>query len=316
VAVNSLSDLEPILRCPRCRCPLALADPQRPACSNTSCRYQAAGFPVVDGQPVLIDFDDSIFTRAGFAEGRGSVIPRFGARSLRNRLRQFAVGGNPVTPGNSRQFVAAAKQLAPRPLILVIGGGVRGSGMEAVYADPALRVVGSDVYASPETRLVLDGHHLPFADGAFEGVWIQAVLEHVLDPPVIVAEIRRVLKPGGLVYADTPFMQPVHERAYDFTRFTLSGHRWLFRNFEQIDAGVVGGVGTSAIWSIRYLMRAFLGNKLSQLLAMQLFWLRYFDGLARRRPNADGAAGVYFLGRRSEQALTPQDMVAYYEGQQ
>jgi len=110
-------------------------------------------------------------------------------------------------------------------------------------------------------------------------------------------------------------MQPVHECAYDFTRFTLSGHRWLFRNFEEIDAGVVGGVGTSTIWSIRYLLRAFLGNKVSQLLAMPLFWLRYFDRLARRRPNADGAAGVYFLGRRSEEAMMPRDMVDYYEAQ-
>jgi ubiquinone/menaquinone biosynthesis C-methylase UbiE len=32
-------------------------------------------------------------------------------------------------------------------------------------------------------------------------VWIQAVLEHVLDPPIVVAEIYRVLRPGGLVYA-------------------------------------------------------------------------------------------------------------------
>jgi ubiquinone/menaquinone biosynthesis C-methylase UbiE len=69
---------------------------------------------------------------------------------------------------------------------------------------------------------VADGHQLPIADGSVDGVWIQAVLEHVLDPSIVVQEIHRVLTPGGVVYAETPFMQPVHEGAYDFTRFSLS----------------------------------------------------------------------------------------------
>ncbi len=51
-------------------------------------------------------------------------------------------------------------------------------------------------------------------------------------------EIHRVLKDDGIVYADTPFMQQVHEGAYDFTRFTLSGHRWLFKNFALLDSTV------------------------------------------------------------------------------
>ncbi len=60
------------------------------------------------------------------------------------------------------------------------------------------------------------------------------------------AEIHRVLRPGGIVYADTPFLQQVHEGAYDFTRFTDSGHRFLFRRFERIDSGSVAGCGHGA----------------------------------------------------------------------
>ena len=43
----------------------------------------------------------------------------------------------------------------------------------------------------------------------------------------------------GVVYAETPFLQAVHEGPWDFTRFTESGHRWLFRAFERLDSGVV-----------------------------------------------------------------------------
>jgi 2-polyprenyl-3-methyl-5-hydroxy-6-metoxy-1,4-benzoquinol methylase len=45
-----------------------------------------------------------------------------------------------------------------------------------------------------------------FGDGTCDAVVVQAVLEHVLQPDVVVAEIHRVLRPDGLVYAETPFM--------------------------------------------------------------------------------------------------------------
>ena len=38
---------------------------------------------------------------------------------------------------------------------------------------------------------------------------------------------------SGIVYAETPFMQQVHEGAYDFTRYTVLGHRYLFKKFKQ-----------------------------------------------------------------------------------
>jgi hypothetical protein len=88
-----------------------------------------------------------------------------------------------------------------------------------------------------------------------EGVWIRAVLEHVLEPAQVVAEVHRVLAAGDIVYAETPFMQQVHEKAYDFTRFSRTGHRWLFRHFEKIAAGEIGGPGQSLVWSLRYFFR-------------------------------------------------------------
>ena len=61
------------------------------------------------------------------------------------------------------------------------------------------------------------------------------------NPIRVVAGVERVLKPNGVVYAETPFMQQVHEGAYDFTRFTELGHRWLWRRFSTIARGPLGG---------------------------------------------------------------------------
>ena len=272
----------------------------------------------MNGQPVLIDFDRSVFLRSAYDDAGGSVKPRDDSgSSLATRLWHLVFGTNLVAPAKSRTMLGLVKRNTAHPMILVIGGGAIGSGANALYRDQGVQTLGTDVYASINTQVLADGHHLPFKSGAFDGVWIQAVLEHVLEPQTVVDEIYRTLKHGGYVYADTPFMQQVHEGAYDFTRFTLSGHRWLFRRFEQIDAGTVAGPGVALIFSIRYFVRALgFPDKIATLAALPFFWLRLLDRFARRRPSADGASSTFFFGRKSEEILVPKDMVNYYDAQQ
>jgi SAM-dependent methyltransferase len=310
-------DLEPLLLCPRCRAGLSLqgkAEAKAYSCVNADCIYHTESFPMAEGIPALIDFSDSIISRSAFEARQGSsVINR--ANALNRFVRETVYGDNPIGAQNCAQFIEALRKVAPNPRVLIVGGGARGAGTQALYDASDIRVVGTDVYASDVVDIIADAHRLPFCDGAFDGVWIQAVLEHVLEPPQAVAEIHRVLKPNGIVYAETPFMQQVHEGAYDFTRFTRNGHRWLFRQFEEINSGDVGGPGQALIWSIRYFFRSLTGsNKGATLASAPFFWLRYFDRLCRRDYATDAANGVYFLGRRSTMTLAPRDMIAYYPG--
>jgi SAM-dependent methyltransferase len=304
------------VRCPRCLSTLRDLD-ARPSCSNTACEYSEAGFPLIDAQPVLIDFAASIFDRNMYSRDNGSVLHRdVTRRSLGSRLHQFGFGKNPIAASNCARFIELLKQNSRRPVVLVIGGGTIGCGADELYHDSSIELVGTDVYASPYTSLVADAHKLPFEDGVFDGVWVQAVLEHVLEPATVVGEIHRVLRREGLVYAETPFMQQVHERAYDFSRFTQSGHRWLFKRFSEIGAGPIGGAGVALVWSIRYFSRALgAGDKLSRLFSLPFFWIRFLDGFGRGRAVADAASGFFFLGRRSEQAIDPHAMPKYYDQQ-
>lgn len=58
--------------------------------------------------------------------------------------------------------------------------------------------------AGVTVRLIDEDGRLPFDDGCFESVSSCQVIEHVPDVPAYLAEIRRVLKPGGRAYFSTP----------------------------------------------------------------------------------------------------------------
>jgi SAM-dependent methyltransferase len=298
------------LRCPRCAAAVTLdADTYRcTACGNT---YTLAG-----GQPVLVDFDQSILVEEELtARSAESPIERGRGGGLKRRVTRAMLGSNRVAPRNAARFLELARDSSARPRILIIGGGSAGEGTEQLYNDPSVSLISFDIFSSELTQFVADAHRIPLADASVDAVWIQAVLEHVLDPWQVASEIHRVLKPRGIVYAETPFLQQVHEGAYDFTRFTESGHRWLFLTFEAIDSGVVLGPGSQLLWSIEHVVRGtFRSVTAAVLVKMLLFWLRYFDALIPERYASDAASAVYFLGRKSETAIQPRDMIAYYKG--
>lgn len=276
--------------------------------------------------PLLLDEERSVFTHQGILAERHMPSSR-PAPAWKRGLAALVptLGSSPKTAGNVarlRQLLRDDAASAGRGIarVLVVGGGVLGEGLDVLAADPSIALVESDVFLGPRNGLVCDGHDLPFEDGAFDGVVIQAVLEHVVDPARCVAEVHRVLKPGGLVFAETPFMQQVHLGRYDFTRFTHLGHRRLFRQFDELASGACGGPGMALAWAWQYWLlspwtgmwpRAFA----RALAAFTAFPLKWFDRLLLDTPGAlDAASGVYFLGRRSERTLPDRELIAGYRG--
>ncbi len=66
-------------------------------------------------------------------------------------------------------------------------------------------------------------HHIPVESNYFDAILCIAVLEHVENPEEVVPELYRVLKPGGHLILEVPFMQPEHKVPTDFQRYTKDG---------------------------------------------------------------------------------------------
>ncbi len=61
---------------------------------------------------------------------------------------------------------------------------------------------------------------LPFKDNTFNTIVLSDVLEHVPNPGDLMSELARILKPGGFVLINVPFIYWLHEVPHDYHRYT------------------------------------------------------------------------------------------------
>lgn len=213
----------------------------------------------------------------------------------RSRVKRMLYAPSASLNSNERLNKLLAQYDAPAH-ILDLGSGTR-------RLHPG--IINLEIGAFPNVNLIGDGTQLPLADNSFDLVICQAVLEHVRDPQSVVAEIERVLKTGGQVYAEIPFLQGFHADPHDYQRYTRSGIEYLFRNFTKVDSGVCVGPSSAVAWMAREYLSLLIGSGKARSVAAQLlgwltFWIKYCDIWLVRHPQAHiVAAGLYFQGRRT-----------------
>jgi ubiquinone/menaquinone biosynthesis C-methylase UbiE len=102
---------------------------------------------------------------------------------------------------------------------------------------------------------------IPFPDASFDLVMLDNVLEHVTDRPGTLREVRRVLKPGGLLYMVTPKPFSLYslwnDPHYDLAGLVLMPRSMQIWYFEKIRGGGKGTYDVGVIptrWRIRRLL--------------------------------------------------------------
>ena len=189
-----------------------------------------------------------------------------------DRLRHKPVGTNPFERSATARHRWAFDRLNTRTgrhLDLGIGDG---SFVAAVHQHTRLRVVGADPHAGylaaarrlcADLALVQTGDRLPFGDAVFDSVTLLDVLEHTRSERATLAEVSRVLRPGGLVVLTVPahhvfsFLDPdnakfrfpgVHRAVYS-TRF---GRATYHERFTDAADGLRGDMAWERAWHTNY----------------------------------------------------------------
>lgn len=135
---------------------------------------------------------------------------------------------------NLNQFIENAARGATRSSgrNLNIGSGGQ---IEGILRKQEFDLVSVDIDPKRQPDVVMDVRDLSFGNEVFDRVFMFEVLEHVPEPHVAIAEIHRVLKPGGKVYVSTPFVFGIHDEPHDYFRYTKFGLKFLFQDFDEIE---------------------------------------------------------------------------------
>lgn len=216
--MSRIDSLLPLLACPRCGSKLSQHE-SRVVCTGCSTAY-----PLRNGVPVLLP---ETIEEAGTGE---------------------ASTDDPVSRHPYSQESLKIIEDHKDGWVLDLGAGGKLQRWD--------NVVQIDIFRYPMTDVVGSADRLPFRDNSFSAVISQAVFEHLQYPQAAVEEIRRVLKPGGVVKIDTAFLQPEHGYPHHFYNATETGLREWFREFDLRWSGVEPHQHPQ--WSLSWFMGVYL----------------------------------------------------------
>jgi len=148
---------------------------------------------------------------------------------LKEALRNSWFSPRHLSVAYAQRAISASRQYV-RGVLLDVGCGLRQ--YEAILGRHVEAYIGMDWPVRPETSrpdVVGDALHIPFLDNSVDTVLATESMEHLPDPELFIAEVARVLRPGGSLILSVPFMEPLHEEPRDYYRFTSYGLRTLLQ---------------------------------------------------------------------------------------
>ncbi len=227
----------------------------------------------------------------------------------------------------------AAEALAPHATGVLLDVGVSERPYEALFEPYVERYVGLDHPGVLEEKqpelwslaaflrdcvdVFGDGNRLPFRAASFDTVLCMEVLEHLIEPDRCVAEMARVLRPGGRLLLTVPFSQQLHFLPADYSRFTPAGIRAICARHglevERLEPRGNYSVALGAM-SAQYLLRSFGAKELladgsvipsrwrSALITPLVFALQGGFHLASKMTRDEGMALGYWAVARKRAA--------------
>ncbi len=178
-------------------CPCCQSDLDRSSGRDWVCRKCGFKAPVKNGTPIFSEIPKDIVPSEKIKRG-----PDIGTR-----WRQ----------ANWKFVNDQIKSLPCNAFVLDIGAG-RGDFKKAFEGHYYL---GLDIFPYPEVDLVCDLIQcVPFKENTFDMIALLNICEHIADPKLLLSNVYKILKIGGIATVTIPFMIKMHQAPLDFGRYT------------------------------------------------------------------------------------------------
>ncbi len=284
-------------RCPKCHADAFAATEAEWTCTSCSTAY-----PLLLGKPFLLHPESPIRdyflthigqARSATAKGRfkrwfRTPPQRVWTRSCLRAVTRLLADNDPARTGR---------------VLLNIGSGTDGVYRKLYAPYPGLLRVGLPLDGRIDA--FGDAMDFPLRDASVDLVLSSSVLEHIEDVERSVAEQFRLLKPGGLVYAEIPFLRAWHMEPVDYQRYTWSGIEKLFsrHGFETVERGICSGPFTAWALFVQDFLIGLAPGALKFPVRIVASWLlhpwKYFDRWVENAAWARKVAcNFYFVGRK------------------
>ena len=126
------------------------------------------------------------------------------------KLRRDVILSNPFLAQIYAEWYARLKaSFPPGPgKVLELGSG---PGFLKSYIP---ELITSETFYVDDLKIILDGQHLPFFEGALKGILMTNVLHHIPSPSKFFNEAARVIKPSGVISMIEPWNTPWSRMVY------------------------------------------------------------------------------------------------------
>ena len=175
-----------------------------------------------------------------------------------------------------------------------------GSGNKRLHDD----IINLDIFPGENIDVVLKGETLPFTDKYADLVISQECLEHVENYEILIKDIYRILKNGGIFYLQTPWIIGYHGCPKDYWRFSRDGLISLSQKLKFSILEIRSTVGPfTGLYRILVESFAIFCSNFSQYLykpgklisSIVFYPLKLLDPFFEENPNSHKIAGGFFL---------------------
>ncbi len=233
--------------------------------------------------------DGKIFFIDHFDEGdENNISKNFLKRTFKNKYYSILKLFGPTFPYNFKKKMNEFVSFEDKIILNV------GSGNQILNKN----FINIDFYPHENVDVVADALNLPFRNEVIDCIVSRSFIEHIKSPSDFVKEIQRCTKKDGITVHSIPFLYPYHSSPQDYTRFTHSGIKNLFKDFKELTLTNITGPFTLLVLILTDLLSSIfsLSNSRFKIFFYYIFlglffWLKYFD--------------IFFINRKSIFYISP-----------